>query len=206
MRAFIVLFVLLVVGAGGGGYWYYFTEQQRAADVKKLRDDAATLVAQGSFDGMTGGLEKLAKALERDKKNTRTFAAVAEASALRALLYGTPPDGVDQAIAAAARKITKPTQDGYRALVIARTALALARLTGAQADDANAATVEVLNKARLRSTSGSRSSSTTIAGRATWPASASSRPARATPPPTRSARPATAPTASRWPTPSAPTS
>nr|MBP6848697.1 tetratricopeptide repeat protein [Kofleriaceae bacterium] len=149
VRAFIVLFVLLVAGAGGGGYWYYFTEKQRAADVKKLRDDAATLVAQGSFDGMTGGLEKLAKALERDKKNTRTFAAVAEISALRALLYGTPPDGVDQALAAAARKITKPTQDGYRALVIARTALALARLTGAQADDANAATVEVLNKARL---------------------------------------------------------
>ncbi|MBP8807149.1 MAG: tetratricopeptide repeat protein [Kofleriaceae bacterium] len=148
MRAFIVLFVLLVVGAGGGGYWYYRTEKQRAADVVRLRDEAKTLAATGSLDGLTAGLDRLAAALKRDGKNTRTFAAVAELQALRALLYGLPPDGVDQAIAAAARKITKPDQDGYRSLVIARTALALARLYSEDGNDANAATLEVLTKAR----------------------------------------------------------
>ena len=148
VRAFIVLFVLLIAGAGGGGYYYYYTERERAADVQRLRNEADKLVAQGSFDGLTSGMATLAKALDRDRKNTRTFASVAEATALRSLLYGTPPDGVEQALAAASRKISKPTQDGYRALVIARTAAALARLTGSQADPANPATVEILTKAR----------------------------------------------------------
>ena len=147
VRAFVVLFVLLVAGVGGGGYWYYFTEKQRAADVARLRDSARQAMETGTYDGLTKSLEDLTKALDRDKKNRRTFAAVAESSALRALLYGTPPDGVDEAIAAASRKIDKPEKDGYRALVIARTAVALARLTGG-GDSANQATVDLLNKAR----------------------------------------------------------
>ena len=151
VRAFVVLFVLLVAGVGGGGYWYYFTEQQRAADVARLRASAATAMASGSYDGFSQSLVDLTKALKRDEKNKRTFAAVAESAALRTLLYGLPGDGaagdgVADAIAGAAATINKPTQDGYRALVIARTASALTRLTGGET--ANQATIDQLTAAR----------------------------------------------------------
>lgn len=148
VRAFIVLFVLLVGGAAGGGYWYYRADKQRAAEVVRARDEAAQLAATGTYDGLTQGLARLATAVDRDKKNLRTFAAVAELQSLRALLYGTPPDGAERAIAAAERKIDGPTKDGYRSLVVARTALALARLYAEDAGDPNAATLEILTKAR----------------------------------------------------------
>ncbi len=142
-RAFAVLFVLLVFGVGGGGFWWYYTEQQKAEAVAKHRAKARELIATGSWNGLTEGIVELTKALKRDDKNVRTFAQVGEAAALRALLYGGPDDGVDEALKGAARSITRPEQPGFRDLMIARTAIALARLDGSEG------AVDQLVKARL---------------------------------------------------------
>ncbi|MBE7453772.1 MAG: tetratricopeptide repeat protein [Kofleriaceae bacterium] len=142
-RAFIVLFVLLVLGIGGGGAFWYYTEQQKAEAVARHRAKARDLVTHGTWDGLSSGLVELAAALKRDDRNVQTFAQVGEASALRTLLYGGPDDGADEALKGAARSITKPEQAGYRDLMIARTALALARLDGSEG------TVDELVKARL---------------------------------------------------------
>lgn len=131
-RAFVVLFVLMVLGFGGGGFYWYYTEQQKAEAVAKHRAAARTLIATTSWDGLTKGLEELKKALDRDDKNVRTFAQVGEAIALRVLLYGAPDEGVDEAIKGASRSLDKPEEDGFRDLVIARSALALARLDGSE--------------------------------------------------------------------------
>ncbi len=144
-RAFIFLFVLLVLGVGGGGGWWYYSEQQKASAVAAHRTAARALIATGTWDGLTGSLDQLTQALKRDDKNTVTFAAFAESAALRVLLYGGPDQGVEEAIAGAAREIKKPGQPGYRELVIARTALALARLDGGEgpADRLLTARVEI---------------------------------------------------------------
>ncbi|HVV87972.1 MAG TPA: hypothetical protein VHE35_33255, partial [Kofleriaceae bacterium] len=140
VRAFVVLFILLVLGLGGGGGYYYYSQRQKERAVAVHRDAAAKLVATGSYAGLTGGLDELHQALERDPTNARTFAALAEAQALRALAYGTSEKGVDTAIEGASRVIKKPDRAGYRELVLARAAIALARLDGT--DPALAALVE----------------------------------------------------------------
>jgi tetratricopeptide (TPR) repeat protein len=142
-RAFIVLFVLLVFGVGGGGAWWYYNEQQKAAAVAKHRAKARELVAHGTWEGLNGALNELAAALKRDKASVPSYAQTGEAIALRYVLYGASSDGADQAIKAASRDITKPEQDGYRDLLIARTALALGNLDGTES------TIDTLVKARL---------------------------------------------------------
>ena len=131
-RAFIFLFVVLVLGVGGGGTYWWYSEQQKAEAVAKHRATARTLMATGTWDGLTGSIDELAKALKRDDKDVRTFASFAESAALRVLLYGGPDQGVDEAIAGAARDLDKPTELGFRELVIARTAIALSRLDGGE--------------------------------------------------------------------------
>ncbi|MBZ0234658.1 MAG: tetratricopeptide repeat protein, partial [Deltaproteobacteria bacterium] len=143
-RAFILLFVLLVFGVGGGGAWWYYSEQQKAEAVAKHRAKARELIAHGTWDGLNGALTELEGALKRDANNVRVFAQTAEAMSLRSMLYGVPDDdGAEQAIKAAARDINKPEHDGYRDLVIARTALALGKLDGSEAS------IDGLVKARL---------------------------------------------------------
>ncbi len=131
-RAFVFLFVVLVLGVGGGGFWYYYSEQQKAEAVAKHRAKARELIVHGTYDGLTSGLIELSKAIDRDKKNVRSFAQTAETIALRFMLYGGSPDGADEAIKASAKSFSKPGQDGFRDLVIARTAMALARLDGSE--------------------------------------------------------------------------
>jgi tetratricopeptide (TPR) repeat protein len=138
-RMFTALFVLLVLGAGGGVAWWYYSEQAKAEAVKKHRAAAAALLPSGSFDDLMGAAGQLGKALERDRKNTRTFAQVAEVTALQTLLYGFPAMNANDAIAAAARDIDKPEEEGYRELVIARTAVALATLATESDADASLA-------------------------------------------------------------------
>jgi tetratricopeptide (TPR) repeat protein len=138
-RMFTALFVLLVLGAGGGVAWWYYSEQAKTEAVKKHRAAAAALLPSGSFDDLNGAAMQLGKALERDRKNTRTFAQVAEVTALQTLLYGFPPINANDAIAAAARDIDKPEEEGYRELVIARTAVALATLSTESDADASLA-------------------------------------------------------------------
>jgi tetratricopeptide (TPR) repeat protein len=141
-RALVALFVLLVLGAGGGVTWWYYSEQQKAAAVKQHREAAAKVIVTGSFEDLATGAKELAGALERDRKNPRVFADVAWVTALQTLLYGLPPINATEAIAQADRDITKPEQEGYRSLALAKIAVALATLD--QESDAN----ESLAKAR----------------------------------------------------------
>lgn len=138
-RMFTALFVLLVLGAGGGVAWWYYSEQAKAEAVKKHRAAAAALLPSGSFDDLMGAAQQLGKALERDRQNMRTFAQVAEVTSLQTLLYGFPAMNANDAIAAAARDIDEPEEEGYRELVIARTAVALATLATESDADASLA-------------------------------------------------------------------
>ena len=133
VKAFVVLFVLLVLGIGGGGGWWWWSEKQKAEAVATHREAARKLVATGSYAGLTAAIVEVEKALAADESNARTFAALAEAHALRALVYGTSEPGVETAILAAGRAITSPDRAGYRELVIARTAMALVHLDGGEA-------------------------------------------------------------------------
>ena len=138
-RMFTALFVLLVLGAGGGVAWWYYSEQAKAEAVKKHQAAAAELLPSGSHDDLAAAARELAKALERDRANPRSFAAIAEVTALQTLLYGFPTINANDSIAAAARDIDQPTEEGYRQLVIARTAVALATLPTESDADASLA-------------------------------------------------------------------
>ena len=133
VKAFVALFVLLVLGLGGGGGWWWYSQKQKAEKVARHRDAARVQLASGSYAGLSSALEQLQLALAADRANPRTFAAIAEAQALRALVYGTGEKGVDTAITGAGRSIKSADKAGYRDLVLARAALALSRLDGSDA-------------------------------------------------------------------------
>jgi len=139
-RMFTALFVLLVLGAGGGGAWYYYSEQQKAEGLAKHRAAAAALVTSGSFADLDGAAREMAHALELDRRSARNFAGVAEITGLQALLYGLSPVNAQDAVKAAQRDITRPTQPGWRELLIGRTAVALATLSTESDADATLAT------------------------------------------------------------------
>jgi tetratricopeptide (TPR) repeat protein len=127
-RMFIVLFVLMFLGLGAGGYYWWYTEKEKAAAVAKAQKDAQEKIVHGDFAGLEAALGALKIGLESDPESTLTMAYVAEVAGLEALLYGTDTDRVDMAIKQAQRDITKPTQKGYRELVIGRAAVDLSRL------------------------------------------------------------------------------
>ncbi len=128
-RAFIVMFVLLALGAGGAVAYYVYSEKAKAASIAKHRKAADELKESGSFADLDAAAHELAGALNDDSGHTPTFATVAEITALQGVLYGLPGLATDRAIEGAERAIKKPGQDGYDALVRARAAFVLARLT-----------------------------------------------------------------------------
>ena len=128
-RMFTVLFVLLVLGSAGGVAWYFYSEEQKAAAIARHRKAADELIGSGSFEDLDAAARQLAKVLELDRTSALAFAEVAEVTALQTLLYGIPPLNADDAIKAAARDIDQPTEAGWRELVIARTAVAIATLS-----------------------------------------------------------------------------
>ncbi len=132
LKAFIILFVVLVLGLGGGGGWWWWSHRQQAQAVAAHREAARKLIASGTYAGLTGAIDELTAALRRDDSNPRTFAAMGEAHALRALVYGTAEPGIDSAILGAGHAIKSADRAGYRELVIARAAIALARLDGGE--------------------------------------------------------------------------
>jgi tetratricopeptide (TPR) repeat protein len=131
-RAFIFLFVVLVLGIGGGGTWYWWTEKQKSEAVAQLQTDAKASIGAGDYEGLDTSIKKLGDALDKDKSNLLTFAYVAEAAGLKALLYGTDVTPVDQALKAVAKDI-KPGEPGARELVIGKAAVELSRLSTLQA-------------------------------------------------------------------------
>jgi predicted Zn-dependent protease len=131
-RAFIFLFVVLLFGIGGGGTWYWWTEKQKSEAVARLQKEAKESVGSGDFASLEASIQKLSDALDKDNSNLLTFAYVAEATGLEALLYGTDDQRVDQAIKAVAKDIAAG-QPGARELVIGKAAVELSRLATIEA-------------------------------------------------------------------------
>lgn len=127
-RMFVFLFVVLFIGVGGGGYWYYSAEKQREADVLRHQADAVASMSTGSYAGFEKAKQDVDSALKRDGNNYYSIALFARAAGLQALLYGTEVGKVELAVGSAERKITKPEQEGFRDLLIARASVVLATL------------------------------------------------------------------------------
>ena len=125
-RAFVFLFVVLVLGIGGGGTWYWWSEKQKAEAVARLQRESQVAILLGDHDGFETCTRKLGDALKQDKASLLTYAYFAECAGLDTLLYGTDPDGADNALKIA-REI-KPDQPGAREVMIGRAALELSQL------------------------------------------------------------------------------
>jgi tetratricopeptide (TPR) repeat protein len=136
-RAFVFLFVVLVLGIGGGGGWYWWTEKQKAEAVDRLQHEAKLSIAAADFNtcdntgkciGLESAYKKLVDALDKDKNNVVTLAYIAETAGIEALLYGSDPGRVDDAVKGVGKDIAAPTDKGARELVIGQAAVGLARL------------------------------------------------------------------------------
>jgi len=126
-RAFVFLFIVLVLGIGGGGTWYWWSEKQKAEAVARLQSESQTAIALGDYAGLRVCRNKLNEALDKDSKNLLTYAYYAECTGLAVLLYGTDPDSFASTALKFANEI-KPGEPGMREAMIARAAVALAKL------------------------------------------------------------------------------
>lgn len=140
-RAFTFLFVVLILGIGGGGGAYWWNEKAKAEQVAKLQVESKAAIGNADFAGLESAIAKLDEAFRKDPNNALSFAYVAEATGLEALLYGTDRDRVDRAIKAVTRDI-KDGAPGSRELVIGRAAVELSRL------DSQAAPATTLSEVR----------------------------------------------------------
>ena len=129
MRMFIYLFVLLFMGIGGAGAWYFYAEKQKSEDVERHIKGALALIDAGEYDSLARADTETRAAIERDRDNTFAVALLAQITAMEVFLYGElNPGEVANAIDLAGQDIKAPTDEGYRELVLARAAHALAVL------------------------------------------------------------------------------
>jgi tetratricopeptide (TPR) repeat protein len=140
-RAFAFLFIVLTLGIGGGAGAYWWDKKARAEKVAKLQVESKAAIGSADFSGLETAIAKLDEAFKKDPNNLLSFAYVAEAAGLEALLYGTDRDRVDRAIKAVVRDI-KDGAPGARELVIGRAAVELSRL------DSQAAPATTLGEVR----------------------------------------------------------
>ncbi|HEU5056368.1 MAG TPA: tetratricopeptide repeat protein [Kofleriaceae bacterium] len=143
MRMFIYLFVLLFMGIGGAGAWYFYAEKQKSEDVERHIKGALALIDAGEYDSLARADTETRAAIERDRDNTFAVALLAQITAMEVFLYGElNPGEVANAIDLAAQDIKGPADEGYRELVLARAAHALAVLPTMQ-EGADARLAEV---------------------------------------------------------------
>jgi tetratricopeptide (TPR) repeat protein len=129
-RVFVYLFVMLVLAVGGAGSWYWYAEQQRKEDVARYLVTATTHIELGDHAGLKAADEAAREAIKRDRTNPYAVAVLAQLTALEAMLYRElDPSEVAKAIGLAAEDIKTPSDKGFRELVVARAALALASLS-----------------------------------------------------------------------------
>ncbi|MCP4446494.1 MAG: tetratricopeptide repeat protein [Myxococcales bacterium] len=129
-RISMYLFVVLLAAGSGSGVWYWYEQKQVDSDIARYLENAKALVDSGDRGDLAKAGEEAKKALERDTTDVYTMAVLAEVTSLSTLLYGEYTPGEEQqAISLVAQKISEPGQTGYRELVIARSANALAELS-----------------------------------------------------------------------------
>ena len=129
VRMFIYLFVILFMGIGGAGAWYFYAEKQKSEDVDRHIKGALALIDAGEYDALARADTETRAAIERDRDNTFAVALLAQITAMEVFLYGElNPAEVANAIDLAAQDIHGPADEGYRELILARAAHALATL------------------------------------------------------------------------------
>jgi tetratricopeptide (TPR) repeat protein len=147
-RMFIFLFVIAGMAVAGVGTFYWYTEKQRAEDVAQHLATADELIPAATYADLDKALVEIRSALKRDPSSLAAIAMYAEAAGLNSLLYGEIPAGeVMRAVTAIKIDVADPSDQGFRSLLIARTAVSLAQLKELENDDAvtrlTAATVEL---------------------------------------------------------------
>ena len=129
VRMFIYLFVLLFMGIGGAGAWYFYAEKQKSEDVDRHIKGALALIDAGEYESLARADTETRAAIERDRDNNFAVALLAQITAMEVFLYGElNPAEVANAIDLAAQDIKGPDDEGYRELILARAAHALAIL------------------------------------------------------------------------------
>ena len=129
VRMFIYLFVLLFMAIGGAGAWYFYAEKQKSEDVDRHIKGALALIDAGEYESLARADTETRAAIERDRDNTFAVALLAQITAMEVFLYGElNPAEVANAIDLAGQDIKGPADEGYRELVLARAAHALAIL------------------------------------------------------------------------------
>ncbi|MCX5745336.1 MAG: hypothetical protein NT062_22900, partial [Proteobacteria bacterium] len=127
-RAFVFLFVILVLSIGGGGSWYWWSQKKQAEQIARLQKEIGSSLVLADYDGFRAAAAKLKSALELDKSNPYSYALVVESTGLEALLYGSPPDAADAALAQIGTAPPTGDQQGAREVIVGRAALELSRL------------------------------------------------------------------------------
>lgn len=129
VRMFIYLFVLLFMGIGGAGAWYFYAEKQKSEDVDRHIQGALALIEAGEYEALARADTETRAAIERDRDNAFAVALLAQITSMEVFLYGElNPAEVANAIDLAAQDISGPGDEGYRELMLARAAHALAIL------------------------------------------------------------------------------
>ncbi len=126
-RVFVFLFTLLFLGTAGGVSWYVYSKKQRHADVSKRLEVARSTLVSGSLDDLEKAKEQARAAIDRDKSLAEPVAVFAEIGAVESLLYQLDPQEAEWAYSAV-RKGVEEGETGSRELLIAESALTLARL------------------------------------------------------------------------------
>jgi tetratricopeptide (TPR) repeat protein len=142
-RLFVYLFVILIAAGTGGGVWTWYADKKNNSEIAVFRDEAKLLIEAGDRIELGVATEKVSQALQRDPNNVYTMALLAEITAISALLHGEYTAAeVLRAVDAAAAEIEGPADEGYREVLIGRSAVSLTELSDL-GDGADARLVEV---------------------------------------------------------------
>ncbi len=142
VRMFIYLFVMLLAAGTGGGVWNWYATKTNNAQIEALLAEARGLIEDGDRVELGTATSKISQALERDRNKVYTMALLSEVTAISALLHGEYSSAeVLRAVEAAATDIAVPSDEGYREVLIGRSAVTLMELTDLENGDSRLAEV-----------------------------------------------------------------
>ncbi len=129
-RLFVYLFVILIAAGSGGGVWNWYATKKNNTEIDGFIAEAKALIEAGDRVELGAATKLISQALERDPNKVYTMALLAEVTAISALLHGEYTAAeVLRAVDAAAADIEEPSDDGYREILIGRSAVSLTELS-----------------------------------------------------------------------------